>query len=138
MNFQQVALVALSFSSARGGTIERSPLEGSMHQISIIPPLGLSRVVIEQDNQIPDSWYVRVVKSGHRRRLEPPVYFPAVTTVEGLQDTLKNAWDFHRQTSPPAPFLSRFLEAPSSLPRRSASPQRQQTGASRQNSPRPL
>ena len=122
MNFQQVALVALSFSSARGGTIERSPLEGSMHQISIIPPLGLSRVVIEQDNQIPDSWYVRVVKGGHRRRLDPSVFFPAVSTVEGLQETLKKAWDFHRQTSPPAPFLTRFLEAPSSSPRRSVLP----------------
>ena len=138
MNFQQVALVALSFSSARGGTIERSPHPSSTHQIAIIPPLGLSRVVIEQDNQIPDSWYVRVVKGGRRRVFEPPVYFPAVSTQEGLQETLKKAWDFHRQTSPPAPFLSRFLEAPSSSTRRSASPQRRQTGASRQNSPRPL
>ena len=137
MNFQQVALVALSFSSARGGTLERSPLQSSVHQISIVPPLGLSRVVIEQDNQLADSWYVRVVKGGHRRRLEPPVYFPAVTTVEGLQETLKRAWDFHRTTSPPAPFLTRFLEPPSSSPRRSASPRRRQTGASRQNSPRP-
>jgi hypothetical protein len=95
--------------------------------------LGLSRVVIEQDNQIPDSWYVRVVKGGHRRVFEPPVYFPAVTTQEGLQDTLKQAWDFHRQTSPPAPFLTRFLETPSSSPRRSASPRRQQMDASRRN-----
>ena len=117
MNFQQVALVALSFSSSKGGTIERS-----LHQITITPPLGMSRFVIEQDNQIPDSWYVRVVKGGHRRRLEPPVYFPAVTTVEDLQQSLKKAWDFHRQTSPPTPFLTRFLEAPSSSPRRSVLP----------------
>jgi hypothetical protein len=140
MNFQQVALVALSFSSAKGGSIERSPLVGSVHQISIIPPLGLSRFVIEQDNQVPDSWYVRVVKGGHRRRLEPPHYFPAVTTVEGLQETLKKAWDFHRQTSPPAPFLTRFFDHTSraSSPTRTASPQHQQTGSSRQNSPRPV
>lgn len=117
MNFQQVALVALSFSSSKGGTIERS-----LHQITITPPLGMSRFVIEQDNQIPDSWYVRVVKGGHRRSLEPPHHFAPVSTVEGLQETLKKAWDFHRQTSPPAPFLTRFLEAPSSSPRRSVLP----------------
>jgi hypothetical protein len=119
MNFQQVALVALSFSSARGGTIERS-----LHQITITPPLGMSRFVIEQDNQFPDSWYVRVVKGGHRRSLEPPHHFPSVFTVEDLQQSLKNAWDFHRQTSPPAPFLTRFLEAPTSAPPRSVLPAR--------------
>ena len=138
MNFQQVALIALSFSSSRGGTVDRSPLESSVHQIAIIPPLGLSRLVIEQDNQLVDSWYVRVVRNGHRRFLDPPVYFPAVTTVKELQETLKQAWDFQRQMNPPAPFLTRFLDPPSNSPTRSASPQRQQKGASRQNSPRPL
>ena len=127
MNFQQVALVALSFSSSKGGTIERS-----LHRITITPPLGMSRFVIEQDNQIPDSWYVRVVKGGHRRSLEPPHHYPPVFTVEDLQQSLKKAWDFHRQTSPPIPFLTRFLDPPSSSPPRSASPPRRRTGASRQ------
>lgn len=127
MNFQQVALAVLAFSSARGGTIEQR----SAQSIAIIPPVSLARVIVEQDAQDVDSWFVRVVKGG-RRTLQPPVYFPAVTSQEGLQDVLQKAWDFHRQTSPPAPFLTRFLEPPSSSPARGASPPRRQTGASRQ------
>lgn len=122
MNFQQVALAVLAFSSARGGTIEQRTAQS----IAVIPPTGFSRLIVERDNQDTDSWYVRVVKAG-RRTLQPPVYFPAVTTQEGLQDALQKAWEFHRQTSPPTPFISRFLEPPTSLPSsppRSASPPR--------------
>lgn len=150
MNFQQVALAVLAFSSARGGTIEQRTAQ----QIAIVPPLGLARVIVEQDNQDSSSWYVRLVKGG-RRALQPPVYFPAVTTQEGLQDALRKAWEFHLETSPPAPFLSRFLEPPtsspprssvslqarmldSSSPPRSASPPRRRTGTERQTPPRPV
>jgi MOSC domain-containing protein YiiM len=58
----------------------------------MIPPLGLSRVVIEQDNQSSGSWYVRVVEGGHITVVAPAVYLPAVSTEEGLQDTLRLAW----------------------------------------------
>ena len=132
MNFQQVALTVLAFSSARGGTIERRTAQ----QIAVVPPLGLARIIVERDNQDSDSWYVRLVKQG-RRSLQPPVYFPAVTTQEGLQDALARAWEFHRQTDPPAPFLTRFLEPPTSSPPRSASPPRRRTGISRQTPPYP-
>ncbi len=133
MNFQQVALTVLAFSSARGGTIERRTAQ----QIAVVPPLGLARIIVERDNQDSDSWYVRLVKQG-RRSLQPPVYFPAVTTQEALQDALARAWEFHRQTDPPAPFLARFLERPTSSPPRSASPPRRRTGISRQTPPRPV
>jgi hypothetical protein len=130
MNFQQVALAVLAFSSARGGSIDQRTAQS----IAIVPPLGLAKIIVEQQSLEDQSWQVRVVKSKHRT-LQPPVYFPAVTTQEGLQDALANAWEFHRQTSPPAPFLTRFLEPPTSSPPRGASPPRLQTGTSRQTLP---
>jgi hypothetical protein len=131
MNFQQVALAVMAFSSARGGMIDQR----TAHSIAVVPPVGFSRIIVEQDFKDADSWYVRVANRGGRRTLQPPVYFPAVTTQEGLQDALQKAWDFHRQTSPPAPFLTRFLEPPTSSPPRGASPPRLQTGTSRQTPP---
>ena len=152
MNYHQVALTVLAFSSARGGTLDISPAE----QFSIAPPSGSTKVIVEQDNQLPGSWYVRLVKHvGARRSLHPPVYFPAVTTQEGLQEALAKAWEFHRQTTPPAPFLARFLEPPTSAPTRltralepliadqpsspprSASPPRRRRDAWPQRPPRP-
>ena len=117
MNFQQVALAVMAFSAARGGTIDQR----TSQSIAVVPPLGLARIIVEQDLKDTDSWYVRVVNRGGRRTLQPPVYFPAVTTQEGLQDALTKAWEFHRQTSPPAPFLTRFLGPPTSAPPRGAS-----------------
>lgn len=135
MNFQQVALAVLAFSSARGGTIVRGPHPESQQHIAIVPPLGLAKIIVERDNQDSNAWYVRLVKQG-RRTLQPPVYFPAVTTQEGLQDALQKAWEFHRETSPPAPFLSRFLEPPSSSPARSSGPSFQRASSpSRSASP---
>ena len=116
MNFQQVCLAVLAFSSARGGLIDQRTAQS----IAIVPPLGLARIIVEQQTVEDQSWQVRVVKGGHRM-LQPPVYFPAVTTQEGLQDALTKAWEFHRQTSPPAPFLTRFLGPPTSAPPRGAS-----------------
>ena len=116
MNFQQVCLAVLAFSSARGGLIDQRTAQS----IAIVPPLGLARIIVEQQTVEDQSWQVRVVKGGHRM-LQPPVYFPAVTTQEGLQDALTKAWEFHRQTSPPAPFLTRFLFSPTSAPPRGAS-----------------
>jgi hypothetical protein len=116
MNFQQVCLAVLAFSSARGGMIDQRTAQS----IAIVPPLGLARIIVEQQTVEDQSWQVRVVKGGHRM-LQPPVYFPAVTTQEGLQDALTKAWEFHRQTSPPAPFLTRFLGPPTSAPPRGAS-----------------
>ena len=113
MNFQQVALAVMAFSAARGGTIDQR----TSQSIAVVPPLGLAKIIVEQQTVEDQSWQVRVVKGGHRM-LQPPVYFPAVTTQEGLQDALTKAWEFHRQTSPPAPFLTRFLEAPTSAPSR--------------------
>jgi hypothetical protein len=114
MNYHQVALAVLAFSSARGGTLDISPAE----QFSVVAPSGGSKVIVERDNQQPGSWYVRLVKhspAGIRRSLYA---FPAVTTQEGLQEALAKAWEFHRQTTPPAPFLARFLEPPTSAPTR--------------------
>ena len=102
MNFQQVALAVMAFSSAQ-----------------------------EHDQ----SWQVRLSKLG-RRSLQPPVYFPSTHSPEGLKDALARAWEFHQTASPPAPFLSRFLEPPnsapppaSSSPSRSASPPRRRRDA---------
>lgn len=122
MNFQQVCLAVLAFSSARGGLIDQR----TSQSIAIVPPLGLAKIIVEQLTVEDQSWQVRVVKGG-RRTLQPPVYFPAVTTQEGLQDALIKAWEFHRQTSPPIPFISSLLARPTSLPSsppRSASPPR--------------
>lgn len=135
MNFQQVALAVLAFSSARGGSIVRGPHAESQQQLTIVPPFGLARIIVEQQ-AYDQSWQVRLSKLG-RRSLQPPVYFPAVTTQEGLQETLGKAWEFHLQTSPPAPFLTRFLEPPTSSPSRSASPPRRRRDFSRQTPPRP-
>ncbi len=137
MHFQQVALALLAFTSTRGAS-----LESSLQRLTVVPLLGLSRIVVEQDVRDPSAWQVRVVA-----RLEPPVYLPPVTTQEGLQDALEKAWQFRR------PHLTRFLEPPSSAPLRpsppppwpgasspprSESPPRRQTGSERQTPPRPV
>lgn len=135
MHFQQVALAVLAFSSARGGTFTgeaRHPVGGVM---TIIPPMGHSKIVVEQDNQDNDSWYVRLVRTHTRRPmlLEGPIYFPAVSTQEGLVEALTKAWEYHRQQHP----LSRSIEpSPPKTPLQSASPARQQRAVSPQSPPR--
>jgi hypothetical protein len=131
MHFQQVVLTVLAFSSSRGGTIESAPAH--VHQVSIVPPLGLSRVVVEEDNGVPGLWSVRLHKNG-RRTLQSPVYFPPVTTQEALLNALEHAWDMQRRPDPHFPFLTRFLEPPRTPPR-SASPPHRQRGVSPQTPP---
>lgn len=130
MHFQQVALTALAFSSARGGTVESGP--GSVHQLTLVPFSGVSRVIVEEDNGVPGLWFVRLTKGG-RRSLQPPVYFPGVTTQEALLNALDHAWDLQRKPHPPFPL---FLEPPRTPPR-GASPPRRQRGVSPQTSPHP-
>ena len=48
MNFQQVALAVMAFSSARGGTIVRGPHPESQQQLTVVPPFGLARIIVEQ------------------------------------------------------------------------------------------
>ena len=134
MNFQQVALAVMAFSSARGGTVVRGPYPETQRQIAVIPPFGLARIIVEQQEH-DQSWQVRLSKLG-RRSLQPPVYFPSTHSPEGLKDALARAWEFHQTASPPAPFLTRFLEPPnsapppaSSSPSRSASPPRRRRDA---------
>ena len=104
MHFQQVALALLAFSSTRGAS-----LQSSLQRLTVVPPLGSPRIVVEQDVRDPSAWQVRVVT-----RLEPPIYLPPVTTQEGLRDALERAWQFRH------PVLTRFLEPPSSAPLRSS------------------
>lgn len=137
MHFHQVALVVQSFAAARGGlVIDGLSPEHPTGFLTVIPPTGHDKILIEQDNQELDSWYVRVSTSTTRRALYPPIYLPPVTTQEGLRKTLQQAWDLHRRRSMPS--LSRFLEPPNPparTPPRSASPARQQRGISPQSSP---
>ena len=125
MHFQQVALAVLAFSSSRGAGLESSP-----HSLVVIPSRGFSRIVVEQDLQDPSAWQVRI--NSPRRT---PVYLPAVTTQEGLQDALTQAWQIQHPLNAPV-FLTRFLEPPTSSPPRSASPPRRRTGVSQQTFPR--
>ena len=138
MHFQQVALTVMAFSSARGGTVEPATTTPAHHQeVTIIPPLGLSRITVEEDNAVPGVWGVRLVQGGHssRRSLFPPLYFPPVTTQDSLLTALHHAWDIHIQSQHrPAPFITRFLEPPRTPPK-SASPPSRQRGVSPQTFP---
>ncbi len=84
--------------------------------LAIHPLRGNTEIVVEQDNQNAGSWYVSL---NQPMPLLPtsvntpptPVYFPPVKTQEALLDALTKAWEFHRKTMPPTPFLTRFLES---------------------------
>lgn len=128
MHFQQVALTVMAFSSAKGGSIEPAPAH--RHLITLIPPLGASKLIVEEDDVVPGQWNVRLHKGG-RRTLQPPVYFPSVSTQEALLNALEHAWDLQRRPDPQFPFLTRFLEPPRTPPQ-SASPPRRQRGVSPQ------
>ena len=110
------------------------PASINAHMLTLIPPSGISRVVVEEDNGVPGLWYVRLIKGG-RRSLQPPIYFPGVTTQEALLNALDHAWDLQRKPYPPFPFFTRFLEPPRTPPR-GASPPRRQRGVSPQTGPR--
>jgi hypothetical protein len=104
MLFQQVWMTALTFSSARGGTIQ--PYVPGANQFMIQPPAGDAEIFVEHDNQVPGSWYVRLVNQHTRKSGLGPIYIPPVTTQEGLEKALKRVWDIdqqHRQ------FLGRFF-----------------------------
>lgn len=99
MHFQQVALAVLAFSSSRGAGLESRP-----HSLVVIPSRGLSTIIVEQDLVgDPSSWQVRVA---HPRKT--PIYLPAVTTQEALQDALAKAWQMRDPSGPV--FLTRFHE----------------------------
>lgn len=136
MHFQQVAVIVMAFASWRGGTvIDGLVPEHPVRFLTVVPPTGANKIVVEQDNQDAESWYVRLANP--RRALQPALYFPPVDTPEALQDTLRRAWDEHRRRSVPG--LSRFLEPPSPparTPPRSASPAREQRAVSPQSFPR--
>lgn len=100
MHFQQVCMTALAFSAARGG---KSLM--NQHKLSFQPLHSLAEIVIEQSNQDGEEWYVSLDDNANS-----VVYFPAVSTQEDLLNILINAWEFHRKHTPPAPFLSRFVE----------------------------
>ena len=114
MHLQQVCLTAMSFSAARGGILETTETPGFMPVV--IRPLTYdtanqsSEIYVEQDNQVPGSWYVGV-RNTKPLALRPRVYYPPVNTQEALLDALTKAWDFHRISAPPAPFISRVVES---------------------------
>lgn len=115
MHLQQVCMTAMAFSAARGGAIEMT--QGfSMRPVVIRPLRGgnETEIYVEQDNQAAGSWYVGL-RETKPLALRPPVYFPAVNTQEALLDALTKAWEFHRETRPPEPFLTRFVEPPQFL-----------------------
>ena len=112
MNFQQVCLTALAFSSSHGGSLEQC-LPGQ-HLVSIRSLNDKpSELIVERDLAEPGSWNVRLHLRKHRL-LQIPVHYPPVRTQEALLDTLVKAW--RMQATPPAPFLTRFLEPPISDP----------------------
>ncbi len=112
MHLQQVCMTALAFSAARGGAIEMPATQG-LRPVVIHPLRGNdeTEIYVEQDNQELGSWYVGI-RETKPLALRPPVYFPPVTTQEALLDTLTKAWEFHRQSRPPDPLLTRFVEPP--------------------------
>lgn len=104
MLFQQVWMTALAFSSARGGSIQ--PYVQGASQFMIRPPNGDAEIFVEHDNQVPGSWYVRLVNQHTRKSGMGPIYIPPVTTEGGLEHALKRAWEIdqqHRQ------FLGKFF-----------------------------
>ena len=143
MNFQQVALSVMAFSSARGGSLERNSL--SSRVTMSLPHPDSSRIIVEEDYQIPGLWSVSLVKGG-RRVLHPPVYLSPVDSELDLTSALERIWDIHLQSQQkhhPAPFITRFLEPPRTPPNeppssiartppRSVSLHRQQRGVSPQ------
>jgi hypothetical protein len=111
MNFQQVCLTALAFSSSHGGSLERAP-PGQQQFVSIRPLQGPpSELVVERDLVEDGAWGVRLMRR-HHRLLQAPIHYPPVRTQEALLDALVGAWS-QLASKPPAPFLTRFLEAPS-------------------------
>lgn len=121
MEFQQVALTLMTFSSANGGTVEAFHPNGFvMHS-----PSGATHIHIRRDFVEPDAWNVRIEKHSlrGRRSLMPPIYFPPCRTPEELTATVREAWILQRK-SHPSPFLTRFLDPPNTPPR-SASPSRE-------------
>jgi hypothetical protein len=108
MNFQQVCLTALAFSSSHGGSLERCP-PGQQQFVSIRPLQGPpSELVVERDLVEDGAWGVRLMRR-HHRLLQAPIHYPPVRTQEALLDALVGAWS-QLASKPPAPFLTRFLE----------------------------
>lgn len=111
MNFQQVCLTALAFSSSHGGSLERAP-PGQQQFVSIRPLQGPpSELVVERDLIEDGAWGVRLMRR-HHRLLQAPIHYPPVRTQEALLDALVGAWSQLASNKPPAPFLTRFLEGP--------------------------
>ena len=96
MHFQQVCMTAMTFSAARGGAL--------VNKLSIQSLHGNTKIVVEQNNQDPEGWYVSL--DGNMLDTH---YFPAVSTQEELLNTLAKAWEYNRQRTP---HLSRFVEEP--------------------------
>ena len=114
MNFQQVCLTALAFSSSHGASVERH-LPGQ-HLVSIRSPTYTpSELVVERDLHEEGTWGVRLFRR-HHRLLQAPIHYPPVRTQEALLDALIGAWAQMSNARPPAPFLTRFIEPPTSSP----------------------
>jgi hypothetical protein len=95
MLIRQVWLTALTFSSARGGSIQ--PYVQGASEFLIQPPSGGAEIFVEHDNQAPGSWYVRLVNRHTRKSGMGPIYIPPVTTQDGLEMALKRVWDIDQQ-----------------------------------------
>ena len=145
MIFKQVCMTVMAFSSARSASIQSYQTD----KLAVHPATSRSEIMIERDNQDPEAWYVSLAKLGFENAQKPPVYYPSVKTQEELLDVLSKAWEFHRQTEPPAPFLTRCVEPliisptpfdsdDASTSPQSALPLRRQTDALRQTTPRPV
>ena len=110
MNFQQVCLTALAFSSSHGASVDRH--QPGQQLVSIRPLTGpSSELVVERDLFDEGAWGVRLFRR-HHRLLQAPVHYPPVRTQEALLEALVGAWVQMSNAKPPAPFLTRFIEPP--------------------------
>lgn len=66
-------------------------------QFMIRPSSGDAEIFVEHDNQVPGSWYVRLVNRHTRQSGLGPIYIPPVTTQEGLEKALKRVWEIDQQ-----------------------------------------
>lgn len=97
MHFQQVCLAAMAFAAARGGTLVEKTI--AIHTVH-----GGTNIFVEQNQDDPEAWYVGLYSKN-------PLHLPSVKTEEQLVKTLAKAWDLQKKR----PYLSRFIEEPSSL-----------------------
>lgn len=91
LSFPQVAMSVLFFTHAQNGTVHTYPR--GVLRLDIIPrATNTTEIIVEQDLFVPGAWGVRVETDFTRRYGLGPIRFPAATTKEALESTLRSAW----------------------------------------------